>query len=88
VKIAVRKKGADVLENGMAWNHFTPMGLRRALLGVGFRKVYDVFDLVRPEDLRGVKKAARPFVGFLRSFRPARVPLFCLISTTNLWALK
>lgn len=88
IKVAVRKKGPDVMENGLAWNHFTPMGLRRALLETGFRQVQDVFDLVRPADLRGLKRAASPFLGILRSFRPARIPLFTLISTTNLWATK
>jgi ubiquinone/menaquinone biosynthesis C-methylase UbiE len=88
IRIAVRKKGPDVMENGLAWNHFTPMGLRRALLDTGFSRVLDVFDLVRPGDLRGVKSAARPFLGILRSFPPARLPLFTLISTTNLWAIK
>ena len=88
IRIAVRKKGPDVMENGLAWNHFTPMGLRRALLDAGFSRVLDVFDLVRPQDLNGAKRLARPFLGFLRSVRPARVPLFTLISTTNLWAIK
>lgn len=86
--IAVRKKGPDVLENGLAWNHFTPMGLRRALLAAGFRQVADVFDLVRPADLRGVKRLARPILGLLKSSHAARVPFYCLISTTSLWALK
>jgi ubiquinone/menaquinone biosynthesis C-methylase UbiE len=87
-RIAIRKKGPDVLENGLAWNHFTPMGLRRGLLAAGFRQVFDVFDLVRASDLKGIKKAARPILPLLTRFRPARVPLFCLISTTNLWAIK
>ena len=76
------------MENGLAWNHFTPMGLRRALTGTGFSLVKDVFDLVRPGDLRGVKRAAVPLLGLLRSSRLARVPFFTLISTTNLWAIK
>ncbi|MBI3447959.1 MAG: class I SAM-dependent methyltransferase [Acidobacteria bacterium] len=88
IRIALRKKGPDVMENGLAWNHFTPMGLRRALAETGFRQVLDVFDLVRPGDLRGVKRAAVPLLGLLRSSRAARIPLFTLISTTNLWALK
>ena len=88
IPIAIRKKGPDVMENGLAWNHFTPMGLRRALTEAGFTKVFDVFDLARAGDLRGMKRAARPLLGFLRSWRPARVPFFCLISTSNLWAIK
>ena len=88
IRIAMRKKGADVMENGLAWNHFTPMGLRRALLDAGFREILDVFDLVRPSDLKGVKKMARPVLGLLKGVRAARAPFFCLISTTNLWAVK
>ena len=87
-KIAIRKKGADVLENGLAWNHFTPPGLRRALHRAGFRRVFDVFDLVRTGDLRGSKRLARPIVPLLRAVPALRLPLFCLISTTNLWAVK
>lgn len=88
MKIAIRKRGPDVMENGLAWNHFTPMGLRRSLLRTGFGKVYDVFDLVRPGDLRGMKALARPALPVLKTFRAARIPLFCLISTTSLWAVK
>jgi SAM-dependent methyltransferase len=87
-KVAIRKRGPEIMENGFAWNHFTPMGLRRALLGTGFRQVFDVFDLVKPADLKGVKKLARPLLPLLKGVRATRIPLFCLISTTNLWALK
>jgi len=88
IRIAVRKKGPDVMENGLAWNHFTPMGLRRALRGAGFRQVFDVFDLVRPGDLRGMKRVAAPLLPLLKSLRAARIPFFCAISTTSLWAVK
>ena len=88
IKVAVRKRGPDVLENGFAWNHFTPPGLRRALLRAGFRDVRDVFDLVRSSDLRGLKALARPIVPFLKRFRAARMPFYCAISTTSLWAVK
>lgn len=88
IRIAVRKKGADVLENGLAWNHFTPPGLRRALLATGFRRVEDVVDLVRPGDLRGVKKLAKPLLPILKGIPAIRLPFYCLISTTNLWAVK
>ncbi len=87
-QIAIRKKGADVMENGFAWNHFTPMGLRKALHRAGFGQVFDVFDLVRPDDLRGVKKLARPILPLLRRLPPTRIPFWLAISTTNLWAIK
>ncbi len=86
--IAIRKRGADVMENGFAWNHFTPMALRRALRRAGFATVLDVFDLVRPEDLRGVKALARPLLPVLKRFPAARMPFWLAISTTNLWAIK
>jgi len=86
--IAIRKKGADVMENGFAWNHFTPMGLGKALHRAGFGQVLDVFDLVRPEDLRGVKKLARPILPLLKRFPATRIPFWLAISTTNLWAIK
>jgi ubiquinone/menaquinone biosynthesis C-methylase UbiE len=87
-RIAIRKRGPDIMENGFAWNHFIPMGIRRGLKDAGFREVYDVFDLVRPADLKGVKKLARPALPILKSLYPARIPFYFLISTTNLWALK
>jgi ubiquinone/menaquinone biosynthesis C-methylase UbiE len=87
-RVAISKKGADVMENGFAWNHFTPMGLRRALLRTGFSRVMDVFDLVSPGDLKGVKKLTRPLLPLVKRFYPARIPFYCAISTTNLWALK
>jgi len=87
-KVAIWKRGPEIMENGFAWNHFTPMGLRRSLHRIGFREVYDVFDLVRPGDLRGVKKLARPALGLLKRSKASRIPFFCLISTSNIWALK
>lgn len=87
-RIAIRKRGVDVMENGFAWNHFTPMELRRALHRAGFSRVLDVFDLVEGKDLKGIKRLARPLLPLLKGFRPARVPFYLAISTTNLWALK
>lgn len=87
-KVAIARKGPDVMENGFAWNHFTPMGLKRALRRTGFRRVLDVFDLVSPGDLKGVKKLARPVLPLLKSSYPVRIPFYLAISTTNLWAVK
>ena len=87
-RIAIRKRGPEIMVNGFAWNHFTPMGLRRALHDKGFRTVIDVFDLVRSDDLRGVKRAASPLLPLLKRFPVTRIPFFCLISTSNLWAIK
>jgi len=87
-RVAIWKRGPEIMENGFAWNHFTPMGLRRSLIGIGFREVFDVFDLVRSDDLKGVKKLARPLLPLLKRARKTRIPFFCFISTSNLWALK
>lgn len=87
-RIAIARRGPEIMENGFAWNHFTPIGLRRALLRTGFRQVLDVFDLVKPGDLRGIKRAARPILPVVKHLRATRIPLFGLISTTNLWALR
>lgn len=87
-RVAIARKGPDVMENGFAWNHFTPMGLRRALRRTGFRTVLDVFDLVQPGDLKGIKRLARPLLPLVKGFYPARIPFYVAISTTNLWALK
>lgn len=87
-RVAIARRGPEIMENGFAWNHFTPMGLRRAILKTGFSLVHDVFDLVAPGDLKGIKRLAGPLLPLLKGFRAARVPLFCLISTSNLWAIK
>jgi SAM-dependent methyltransferase len=39
------------------WNQFTYWGLRRELRRVGFSEVYDRFDLLRPSDKTGAKRA-------------------------------
>jgi ubiquinone/menaquinone biosynthesis C-methylase UbiE len=87
-RVSIWKRGPEIMDNGFAWNHFTPMGLRRALHGIGFRVVQDVFDIVRPDDLKGVKKLAKPLLPILKGWRVSRIPFFCLISTSNIWAIK
>lgn len=63
-----------------ACNWFTPGGLKRAFSETGFSEVYDVFDLLRSEELAGKRKVGRLIlpivkrVKFLRGFIHMAVP--------------
>jgi len=52
-RIAVAKRGPDILvTNHIAWNHFRHPSLRRGLLDAGFSEVYDLVDLIEPDEVR------------------------------------
>jgi SAM-dependent methyltransferase len=49
-------QGSDIMENGIDFNQFTYVGLRRAFREVGFSKLYDRVALMSAEDVRNPVK--------------------------------
>lgn len=70
---------------------FTPYGLRNALLHVGFTRVWDTIDMVKPEQIpRGIWQTSKPFLPLIKRIPHfLRFPFYLLIiGDTTLWAKK
>ncbi len=70
---------------------FTPYGLRNALLDEGFTKVWDVIDMVKPEQVsHGIWQISKPFLPLIKKIPHfLRFPFYLFIlGGTALWAKK
>lgn len=89
-RIAVAKRGPDILISGIAWNNFTHPSLRRGLLDAGFSEVYDLVDLIEPDEVRTESRRglARRVLPLARRYPLVRWLLYWGFSSTELLARK
>lgn len=70
---------------------FTPYGLRRALLNVGFTEIWDAIDMIKSEQIpKGIWQISKPFLPLIKKVPNfLRFPFYLFILRGNvLWAKK
>jgi ubiquinone/menaquinone biosynthesis C-methylase UbiE len=88
-KITVMRDGEDAVLSGMAWNHFSPIKLKKFLKEeIGFSNVIDKIDIAKVNDLKGYKKIIAPFLNSIQKHHILRYPLYFLMGSTHIYAYK
>ena len=85
-RLRMWRQGADIMKNGIDFNQFTYVGLRREFRRVGFSRCYDRVDLVFPHLVQSQMK--RAVAKLCQKVRPLREVLLVFFEVTTFVCVK